>query len=308
MTADNFYLSIQHFQKQVNATPENPVLLLLGNHDSHISIQVVNFCKEKGIHLVTFPPHCSHRLQPLDVSVYSPLKHAVKESYDLWLQQNPGQRISVHEVAQLSKVPFIQKLNPQNITAGFVKTGIWPLNPDVFRESDFLPASVTDRAEPQEESLRQAERPAAQEEAAGSTKEASTANESSSSSKTPEAVRPYPKTTIVQQVCGARKRRRTRILTDTPEKNQLEAQAKASKKAKVPAQVKKAKKPQKQTETVSSEDEEEFTRANEDSDESLHIGSEQENETMEYSLGDFVLVKFSVEKKEILQFSMQEKS
>jgi hypothetical protein len=151
--------------------------------------------------------------------------------------------------------------------------------------------------------LRQAERPAAQEEAASSTKEASTANESSSSSKTPEAVRPYPKTTIVQQVCGARKRRRTRILTDTPEKNQLEAQAKASKKAKVPAQVKKAKKPQKQTETVSSEDEEEFTRANEDSNESLHIGSEQENETMEYSLGDFVLVKFSVEKKEILQFS-----
>jgi hypothetical protein len=98
-------------------------------------------------------------------------------------------------------------------------------------------------------------------------------------------------------VCGARRRGRTRILTDTPEKNQLEAQAKASKKAKVPAQVKKAKKPQKQTETVSSEDEEEFTRANEDSNESLHIGSEQENETMEYSLGDFVLVKFSVEKK-----------
>lgn len=178
----------------------------------------------------------------------------------------------------------------------------------MFRESDFLPASVTDRAEPQEESLRQAERPAAQEEAAGSAKEASTANESSSSSKTPEAVRPYPKTTIVRQVCGARRRGRTRILTDTPEKNQLEAQAKASKKAKVPAQVKKAKKPQKQTETVSSEDEEEFTRANEDSNESLHIGSEQENETMEYSLGDFVLVKFSVEKKEILQFSMQEKS
>lgn len=130
----------------------------------------------------------------------------------------------------------------------------------MFRESDFLPASVTDRAEPQEESLRQAERPAAQEEAAGSAKEASTANESSSSSKTPEAVRPYPKTTIVRQVCGARRRGRTRILTDTPEKNQLEAQAKASKKAKVPAQVKKAKKPQKQTETVSSDDEEEFTR------------------------------------------------
>ena len=84
MTADNFYLSIQHFQRQVNATLENPVLLLLDNHENHFLIKTINFCKEKGIHLLKFPSHCSYHLQPLDVSIYSIYKRALKEPYDLW--------------------------------------------------------------------------------------------------------------------------------------------------------------------------------------------------------------------------------
>jgi hypothetical protein len=56
MTADNFYLSIQHFQRQVNATLENPVLLLLDNHESHVSIKPSIFARKRGSTFTHFHP------------------------------------------------------------------------------------------------------------------------------------------------------------------------------------------------------------------------------------------------------------
>ncbi|KAH1021752.1 hypothetical protein HUJ04_011237 [Dendroctonus ponderosae] len=55
---------------------EDPVLLLLDNHSSHCSLNTYNFCKERGMILLTIPPHTSHRVQPLDVTFYGPLKTA----------------------------------------------------------------------------------------------------------------------------------------------------------------------------------------------------------------------------------------
>ena len=54
---------------------EYRVLLIMDNHDSHISVEVINFAKDNGVVLLTFPPQCSHRMQPLDRTVYGPFKH-----------------------------------------------------------------------------------------------------------------------------------------------------------------------------------------------------------------------------------------
>ena len=39
----------------------------------HISVEVVEIAREKGLSIVMFHPHCSHLMQPLDVGVYGPL-------------------------------------------------------------------------------------------------------------------------------------------------------------------------------------------------------------------------------------------
>lgn len=74
MTKENFILVMNHFIKYSGAAKENPCLLLLDNHKSHVNIEAINLAKASGVHLLTLPPHCSHRLQPLDVSVYAPFK------------------------------------------------------------------------------------------------------------------------------------------------------------------------------------------------------------------------------------------
>ena len=74
MTAENFLIFVEHFVKFTRCTTEKPILLILDNHSSHLSIPVLNFCKRNGVVLLSFPPHTSHRLQPLDRTVYGPLK------------------------------------------------------------------------------------------------------------------------------------------------------------------------------------------------------------------------------------------
>uniref|UniRef100_A0A2H1WYS1 SFRICE_036224 n=1 Tax=Spodoptera frugiperda TaxID=7108 RepID=A0A2H1WYS1_SPOFR len=74
MTATEFLTYIDHFIKFTKPTPEEPVLLLLDNHSSHVDINVVEKAKANSIIMLSFPPHCTHRLQPLDVGINGPFK------------------------------------------------------------------------------------------------------------------------------------------------------------------------------------------------------------------------------------------
>ena len=50
-------------------------MLIIDGHGSHISLNVIDTARENNIILYCLPPHTTHILQPLDVSVYKPLKN-----------------------------------------------------------------------------------------------------------------------------------------------------------------------------------------------------------------------------------------
>lgn len=80
ITEEGFVASLKHIIKFVKPSKDKPCLTLMDNHKTHITVEIVILAREKNIIMLTFPPHCSHRLQPLDVSVYGPrgrLKHAI---------------------------------------------------------------------------------------------------------------------------------------------------------------------------------------------------------------------------------------
>uniref|UniRef100_H2YBW1 DDE-1 domain-containing protein n=1 Tax=Ciona savignyi TaxID=51511 RepID=H2YBW1_CIOSA len=74
MNTDLFVDTLLHFVKHMNSSKENPSVLVMDNHQSHLLYDVITLAREHGVNIVTFPPHCSHRMQPLDVSVYGPFK------------------------------------------------------------------------------------------------------------------------------------------------------------------------------------------------------------------------------------------
>jgi len=71
---DIFLEYLQHIITNTRCSPDHKILLIMDNHESHISLKVTDTAKASGIILLTIPPHTSHRLQPLDRSVYGQFK------------------------------------------------------------------------------------------------------------------------------------------------------------------------------------------------------------------------------------------
>lgn len=74
MTSNEFALYMEHFIKHSGARAGSPTLLILDNHTSHLSVRAIDMAIANDITMLSFPPHCTHRMQPLDVSVFGPLK------------------------------------------------------------------------------------------------------------------------------------------------------------------------------------------------------------------------------------------
>ncbi|XP_069114173.1 uncharacterized protein [Argopecten irradians] len=151
MTSENFLKFIQHFVEHTKSSVEKPVLLLLDNHHSHISIDILTFAKTHGVVMLSIPPHCSHKLQPLDVSVYGALKRLVASAQDAWLKTHPGTPMTIYDIPGILREVWPLALTPKNVISGFQTTGIFPLNVNVFNEDDFAPSYVTDRSAPSSE-------------------------------------------------------------------------------------------------------------------------------------------------------------
>jgi hypothetical protein len=48
-------------------------LLYIDGHGSHVNMKFLTWCKEHKVIVAVYPPHSTHRLQPLDIGLFSPL-------------------------------------------------------------------------------------------------------------------------------------------------------------------------------------------------------------------------------------------
>jgi hypothetical protein len=102
-------------------------LLLCDGHDSHISAQFARFCMDHDIILFLLLPHSSHLLQPLDVSIFGPLKSAMSSQLS---------RLYATEVSRLQKAEWLEyyakarsiAITSNNIRGGWRGAGLFPTN------------------------------------------------------------------------------------------------------------------------------------------------------------------------------------
>ena len=62
--------------------------------------------------IITLSPHTIYELQPLYVSVFVALKKYIKAALMILYRNNPGKRITIHEVAGLTREPFYKGPHP----------------------------------------------------------------------------------------------------------------------------------------------------------------------------------------------------
>lgn len=144
ITAEGFLKWMQLFVERVNPSEKNPVLLILDGHSSHKDLNVISYAKKSHIHMLSLPPHTSHKLQPLDRAVMKPFKNAYNEACALWMRKYPNLKISLKDIASLVNVAFSRICRMELAQSGFKCTGIHPFNRDVFSDLDFSASLISD--------------------------------------------------------------------------------------------------------------------------------------------------------------------
>ncbi|KAK3891928.1 hypothetical protein Pcinc_004234 [Petrolisthes cinctipes] len=142
--ADCFLTWLRHFATLAKPTQEEKHIIILDGHHSHKTLAAVDFVRENGIILITLPPHCTHKLQPLDVAYFKSLKASYNRAVDNWMLVNAGKRVTQYNVAELCATAFTKTATIDKAINGFRATGIWPFNDDIFTDEDFIAAQLTE--------------------------------------------------------------------------------------------------------------------------------------------------------------------
>lgn len=250
MTCENFLLVLEHLVKHSNCSQQNKILLVLDNHESHISIEAIDFCRNNGICMLTLPPHTSNKTQPLDRTVFGPFKTFFNQNADSWMMANPGQTLSIFDLPPLCALAWDRAVTPINVKSGFRCTGIWPYDRNIFSEEDFLSSYVTDRPMNDEinddgtlvQNESDSDIAASSHNPQTDTPEQATLLPSNNNLEyvSPEIIRPFPKAGLRKETRKGRKKKKSIIATDTPEKEALlEIKMKREKNVKAVEKVKK---------------------------------------------------------------------
>ena len=127
----------------MNVSQQNAAILLLDNRALHVSIEIFDLACEHGVAVVTYPLHCNHQMQPLDVTIYGTFKQIYSSTANSWELSNPGEGLTIHDDAGLSRKAFYQASTPANTTARFHANGLCPYIRDGFDGTALVPEFVT---------------------------------------------------------------------------------------------------------------------------------------------------------------------
>ena len=242
MTAANFIKVMKHFITNARPSQDHQVVLIMDNHQSHLSYEALSLAKENFVHIITLPPHTSNKTQPLDRTVFGPMKSHYNQLSNSWMMRNVGKLITIYQIAELAGTALTKAATPENVIAGFRVSGVWPFDRDIFSNVDYLPSDITDRPAPEDNhaddiaptvgpsrSLTTSgednhavdisptvPQPRALSSPAGSIDTSLTAKASTSFS-TPETFRGYPKAGPRSTSTKGRKMGRAMVATSTPE-------------------------------------------------------------------------------------------
>jgi hypothetical protein len=138
--------------------------------------------------------------------VFGPLKEYYNSACGDWLLTNSPKPMTIYDVSECVGIAYPLAFTTRNILAGFRVSGIVPYNENIFQDYEFLSSFITDRPEP--------------------IPDPNTPSTSSVETNlvSPEQMRPFPKAGARKVNRAGPKRGRCRVLTDTPEKEEIETE------------------------------------------------------------------------------------
>jgi hypothetical protein len=120
---------------------DKPALLTYDGHGSHVSDEFVDEASKWNIRVYCLPAHTTHKLQPLDVAIFAPVKQA-------WLTRTTEASMEGAEMPREDIVNEYLGVQANAMEESVVRyawkaSSLVPLNPDIFTEAGFAPAQAS---------------------------------------------------------------------------------------------------------------------------------------------------------------------
>ena len=142
LVRDLFAEWFQHFIECI--PPHRSVDVFMDSHASHITPEILSKVSDNGVHLVTFPSHTIHLLQPLDVGVYRPLKKCWKKEMEIFLTEHPGAKPDCCDFNRLLANSYRDAFQSTTVCNSFADTGLLPFNRDAISDEAITPSLATE--------------------------------------------------------------------------------------------------------------------------------------------------------------------
>lgn len=124
---------MQHFDKHTDNRLEKKTdyrMLILDGHDSHISIEVIEFCIARRIILLCLPAHTTHSLQPLDVGIFGPLATVYQRMLADSIEWQGANDIDKVDYLELYIPARREGIKISNIRSAWRESGLFPFQPN----------------------------------------------------------------------------------------------------------------------------------------------------------------------------------
>lgn len=118
----NDWLNSQNIQR--------PVIVWSDWHETRNNYYLANTLHEQNIILYGLLPNSTHFLQPLDVSVFGPIKKGWAKMAKEWEEAHNDEDITQVNFAKVFLPAYYKYMTADNIKSGFSKCGLVPFNPD----------------------------------------------------------------------------------------------------------------------------------------------------------------------------------
>ena len=163
-----------------------------------------------------------HLIHLLDRAVYEPLKRYYNSACDCWIKENRGKTMTIYDIPDIIGRAFPTAFTPVNIQSGFKVAGIFPFDRDIFSDLEFLPSDVTDMVVPSActDNLTQSKHQQLFNEQPQVSERPSSSANHLFLNVTSKNIQPFTKT-VPRKRKSCTNRGKTKILTDTPEKNPI---------------------------------------------------------------------------------------